>query len=59
MPIGMPVPVSVMPGTTPTVVPPPVIETMAEPEVVAPLANEPPVMVWPVLDVSALELSVT
>ena len=39
--------------------PVPVIETTAEPAVVAPLPKEPPVMVWPVLDVSALELSVT
>ena len=59
MPVGMPAPVIVMPGTTPTVVPVPVIETTAEPEVVAPLPKEPPVMVWPVLDVRALELSVT
>ena len=55
----MPAPVIVMPGTTPTVVPVPVIETTAEPVVVAPLPKEPPVMVWPVLDVRALELSVT
>ena len=55
----MPVPVSVMPGTTPTVVPVPVIETIAEPEVVAPLANEPPVVVWLVAVARALALSVT
>ena len=59
MPVGIPVPVIVMPGTTPSVLPVPVIETTAEPVVVAPLPKEPPVMVWPVLDVSALELSVT
>ena len=59
MPTGRPVPEIGMPGKTPAVVPPPVIVTTAEPEVVAPLANEPPVIVWPVVVASALALSVT